>query len=597
MVKSNLNLGLIGNGRIGALINEEAEIVWYCVPRFDGDPTFCSLLKDHERGEGFGYNSVELVDLVAMKQLYEEHSAILITRLYDAHGGAVEVHDFAPRFVQFGRMFTPIMIIRHINRIAGEPRIVVRMRPAYNYGQYPCDTTFGSHHIRYVGDNWTMRVTTNMPITYLIEESPFFLEDSVSLVLGPDETIPENIHMLSRRFHEDTLQYWKEWVRDLAIPFEWQEEVIRAAITLKLNAFEDTGAIVAAMTTSVPEDPNSARNWDYRYCWLRDAYFVVSALNRLSTTETMERYLNFLVNVVADSIDGHLQPVYGISGETRLEEYVVESLPGYRGVGHVRVGNDAYRQVQNDVYGSAILAVAHTFFDCRLVKRGGMTLFRHLEELGKVAFKVYNQPDAGLWERRNILKTHTFSAVMCWAACDRLARIAERLGLPERRSYWQKRALSIHRTICRRAWNEKRQAFVSSFEGDSLDASILLLSELGFLPAKDPRFEQTVAAVEGELLRGNFVYRYVEPDDFGLPENAFIVCTFWYICALLSLGRTEEARDLFGHVISRATPLGLFAEHINPTTGEQWGNFVQTYSMIGLINAAIRLSKRWDEAF
>jgi GH15 family glucan-1,4-alpha-glucosidase len=226
-----------------------------------------------------------------------------------------------------------------------------------------------------------------------------------------------------------------------------------------------------------------------------------------------------------------------------------------------------------------------------------MTLFRRLEELGKVAFKVYNQPDAGLWERRNIIKTHTFSAVMCWAACDRLARIAERLGLPERKNYWQRRALIIHRAICRRAWNEKRQAFVSSFDGDSLDASILLLPELGFLSARDPRFEQTVTAVERELIQGNFVYRYVEPDDFGLPENAFIVCTFWYICALLSLGRKEEARDLFSRIMSRATPLGLFAEHINPATGEQWGNFVQTYSMIGLINAAVRLSKRWDEAF
>jgi len=596
-VKSNLNLGLIGNGRIGALIDERAEIVWCCMPRFDGDPTFCSLLKEHEQGEGFGYSSIELVDHVTTKQYYEQHSAIVVTSLYDTHGGAVEIYDFAPRFVQFGRMFTPIMIIRHIEKIAGEPRIVVRMRPAYNYGQHPCDTTFGSHHIRYMGDNWTMRVTTNMPITYLIEESPFFIEDSVSLVLGPDETIPENINMLCRRFHEDTLQHWIEWVRDLAIPFEWQEEVIRAAITLKLNAFEDTGAIVAAMTTSIPEAPNSVRNWDYRYCWLRDAYFVINALNRLSTTETMERYLNFLINIVVDSKNRHLQPVYGIAGEARLKEYVVTSLPGYRGIGPVRVGNDAYRQIQNDVYGSAILAVAHTFFDRRLVKRGERTLFHHLEDLGKVAFEVYNRPDAGLWERRNILKPHTFSAVMCWAACDRLARIAKQLGLPVRQSYWQRRAQSIHRTICRRAWNEKRHAFVSSFEGDSLDASILLLPELGFLPAQDPRFEQTVAAVEGELLRGNFVYRYVEPDDFGPPENAFIVCTFWYICALASLGRVEKARDLFAYVISRANPHGLFAEHINPITGEQWGNFVQTYSMIGLINAALRLSKRWDEAF
>jgi len=448
-----------------------------------------------------------------------------------------------------------------------------------------------------VGESWTMRVTTDMALSYLIEERPFFLEDNICLVLGPDETIPENINFLTRRFLEETLSYWREWVRDIAIPFEWQEEVIRAAITLKLNSFEDTGAIIAAVTTSIPEAPHSMRNWDYRFCWIRDAYFVINALNRLGTTQTMEKYLGFLVNIVAGSTDGRLQPVYGISGEARLIEYVVDALPGYRGMGPVRVGNDAYRQIQNDVYGSAILAVAHTFFDQRLIRRDERDLFQRLEILGEMAFKVYDRPDSGLWERRGITKPHTFSSVMCWAACDRLARIAERMGWENRRRLWRKRASIIHDVICHRGWNDKKQSFVSSFEGESLDASLLLLHDLGFLSVDDERFKKTVAAVERELKQGDFIFRYVEADDFGIPENAFVVCTFWYIYALAAMGRMDEARDLFDRMLSRANHLGLFAEHINPASGEQWGNFVQTYSMVGLINAAIRLSKRWDAAF
>jgi GH15 family glucan-1,4-alpha-glucosidase len=386
-------------------------------------------------------------------------------------------------------------------------------------------------------------------------------------------------------------------VRDLAIPFEWQDEVIRAAITLKLNTFDDTGAIVAAMTTSIPEAEGSDRNWDYRYCWLRDAYFVVNALNRLGTTATMERYLQYVVNVAAGAQGERIQPVHGIDGRARLEEREIASLPGYRGMGPVRVGNQAYEQTQHDVYGSATLAVAHMFFDRRLVHRGDETLFRGLETLGATALAVHDQPDAGLWELRGVLRIHTFSSVMCWAACDRLGRIATELGLQERAVLWRIHAERIHATICERAWNERKQSFVSVFEGDALDASMLLLHDVGFLAADDPRFAKTVAAVERELKQGDYVYRYVEHYDFGVPENAFVVCTFWYIYALAALGRGGEARELFENLLARRNRHGLLAEHIAPVTGEQWGNFVQTYSMVGLINSAIRLSKRWDTAF
>lgn len=594
---NSLDLGLIGNCQIGALVDALGEIVWCCIPRFDGDPAFCSLLQYHANGGGHGYCVVELVDQVLAEQSYLPNSAVLVTRLTDAQGGVVELTDFAPRFRQHGRMFTPMMLVRQVRRIQGSPRIISRVRPAFDYGRASCDATYGSHHIRYVSPDWILRLTTDASITAILQEIPFFLEDRITLIFGPDETIPEAIGELARRFLDETLEYWREWVRDLGIPFEWQDAVIRAAITLKLNTFDDTGAIVAAMTTSIPEAPNSSRNWDYRHCWLRDSYFVVNALNRLGTTHTMERYLSYLVNVVGGAPDGLIQPVYGIDGRARLEEREVDSLAGFRGMGPVRVGNQAYAQIQHDVYGSAILAVTHVFFDQRLKQRGNEALFYRLEPLGATALKVHDHPDSGMWELRGKKRVHTFSSIMCWAACDRLAKIATSLGLAEHAGHWSTHAEKIHTTICKRAWNPRKMAFTGSFEGDALDASLLLMHEVGFLTADDPRFASTVAAIERELRRGDYIFRYVEADDFGVPENAFVICTYWYIYALAALGRTDEGRSLFENLLAHRNRHGLHAEHLDVRTGEQWGNFVQTYSMVGLINAAIRLSKRWDYAF
>lgn len=594
---NTLDLGLIGNCTIGALVDPYGEILWACLPRFDGDAVFCSLLREHEGEQDFGFFAVEMEHLVRAEQEYLTNTPILVTRLYSSDGAAVEITDFAPRFRQYGRMFCPMTLVRRIQRLSGSPRLRVRLRPAYGYGSHRPEVTWGSHHIRYVAPDLVLRLTTDASITTLLEERWFLLNEAQTFLLGPDETLQGSVVDVGQRFLEETIAYWREWVRYLGIPFEWQEVVIRAAITLKLNTFEDTGAIIAAMTTSIPEAPASGRNWDYRYCWLRDGYFVVNALNRLGTTRTMERYLDYIINIAAGTPDGRLQPVYRISGATDLEEHTLESIPGYRGMGPVRIGNQAYLQVQHDVYGSAILSASHVFFDCRLWRCGDETLFHRLEVLGEQAFKFHDQPDAGIWELRGTARVHSFSSLMCWAACDRLARIAAHLGLDPRMRYWRTKADLIHHTICERAWNPRRKAFTGAFESDSLDASLLLVNEIGFLPAEDPRFAATVAAIEGELKHGDFVFRYVEQDDFGIPSNAFLVCTFWYIYALSALGRTEEARDLFEQLLSCRNRHGLLAEHIDPRSREQWGNFVQTYSMVGLINSAIRLSKGWDQAF
>jgi GH15 family glucan-1,4-alpha-glucosidase len=400
-----------------------------------------------------------------------------------------------------------------------------------------------------------------------------------------------------REFHERTLDYWIEWVRYLSVPFEWQEAVIRAGITLKLCAFEETGAIVAALTTSIPEAPGTQRNWDYRFCWLRDAYFSVHALNRLGATKTMEDFLRYITTVAAGESNGDLKPVYGILPTGSLEEVEVPSLKGYRGMGPVRIGNAAQLQVQNDSYGSVVLAASQMFYDQRLPSRGDINLFRRLERLGAKAAERALEPDAGIWEFRGRSGVHTHSAALCWAACDRLARIAGTLGRTDRAEHWRAEADRIRKVILEKAWSDKLGSFTATFGGDTVDASLLLLHELALVPATDPRFLATLDYVSKHLRRGHHLYRYGTADDFGMPETAFTICTFWYIEALAAAGRRDEARDLFEQILACRNHVGLLSEDIDPKTGELWGNFPQTYSLVGLIVAAMRLSKSWEEGF
>ena len=592
--KPNLDLAVVGNCTWAGLIDDRARLVWACLPRFDSDPVFSALL-GAEIGDD-GVFSIDLIDFAESERRYDGNTAILRTILRDAHGGAVEVCDFAPRFANFGRTYRPTMLMRRVTRLSGEPRIRVVLRPCGSYGQEAAHTTRGSNHIRYITSDITLRLTTDAPISYVADQTPFVLGQPIHLILGPDETWRDPIARTVAEYEERTRSHWTEWVRGLSIPFEWQEAVIRAAITLQLCHFEETGAIVAALTTSIPEHHGSERNWDYRFCWLRDAYFVIHALNRLGATGTMESYLGYLTNLVAASgSDGGLQPVYGIGLEQALVERIEPSLAGYRGMGPVRVGNQAYEHIQNDVYGSAVLAATQSFFDARLLRPGGGQLFELLEVVGEKAVTVWDQPDAGLWELRTRASVHTFSAAMCWAACDRLARIAERIDRPERAAYWRGQADRMRKAIEEHAVRPGG-FFAATFENGETDASLLLLEQLGFVRADDPRYEATVAEIERDLLRGSYLYRYKTADDFGLPETAFNICTFWYIDALAAVGRKKEARALFENMLARRNSVGLLSEDLDPETGELWGNFPQTYSMVGLINSAMRLSRSWEEA-
>ena len=589
-----LDLAVIGNSRVGGMIDGRGDLVWMCVPRFDGDPVFCALL---DAANEAGRFSTSLEHEFTTEQNYVLNTAIVRTVKQDPAGNAIEQIDFCPCYDQFGRSFAPVGMVRIIRRLAGRPRVRVQFRPRCEYGAREPERTFGSHHIRALIPEHPLRMTTDAPVTHIVEGNAFVLEHQLCFVIGPDETLTQSASEFARHALMSTEAWWRAWVRHLALPFEWQDAVIRAAITLKLNTFEDTGGIIAALTTSIPEAPNSGRNWDYRYCWLRDAYFVVNALNKLGSTTTLERYLNYLENVLAATGDHRLQPLYSLSGHAEIIESEVPALPGFRDMGPVRNGNLAYIQAQHDVYGSAVLAVTHTFFDRRIALPDPRALFEQLEPLGEKAFELHDQPDAGIWEYRGRTDVHTFSTLMCWAACDRLGRIASHIGLIDRAAGWFEKAGRIRQVIETRAWNEKIGAFTATLDGEMLDASVLLMAELDFLPASDERLQRSVRVIAEGLRRGDFLLRYAHADDFGMPETAFVVCSFWWIQALADLGQAELARQQFEKLLARRNRFGLLSEDLDPLTGELWGNYPQTYSMVGIIMCAMRLSKPWDDAF
>jgi GH15 family glucan-1,4-alpha-glucosidase len=591
----DLDLGVIGNGIVAALIDRRGRIVWHCLPRFDGDPVFCSLLNGDNPDSGFA--EVVLENLADARQSYLGNSAILVTTLTDSKGAALRITDFCPRFKQFDRIYRPATLVRRIEPLSGLPVIRLRIRPLSHYGRQRPQRTVGSNHIRYLIGDLVLRLTTDAALSYLESESAFALTGPLNLILGPDETLPASIPHTVRDFHERSFDYWIEWTRYLSVPFEWQEAVIRAAITLKLCSFEDTGAIVAALTTSIPEAAGTERNWDYRACWLRDAYHAVQTLNRLGATRTMEDFLGYITTIAARDANGELKPVYGILPNFPLDEIEDPTLKGYRGMGPVRIGNLAQQQVQNDSYGSVILTAAQMFFDRRLPKQGDLDLFMRLEKLGAKAVEKAFAADAGIWEFRTRLAVHTHSAALCWAGCDRLSKIALALGQNERAQYWHREADAIRNRLLKEAWDEESNSFVAVPGGKDVDASLLLLQELGLVSANDPRFAGTLERITRELRHGDHLFRYAVPDDFGLPRTSFIICTFWYIDALAASGRKEEARRLFEGVLARRNHLGLLSEDLDPTTGELWGNYPQTYSLVGLILCAMRLSKSWEEAF
>src|SRR5882762_3212010 len=484
---SSLDLGVIGNCAIASLIDRNGRHVWHGLGRLDGDPVFNALLGGSEPVSGF--MEAVVTGAKESQQRYLPNTAILET-IVEGTGGTMRIVDFAPRFRRFGRMFRPPMLVRRLEPVAGRPRVTIRLRPTFDYGPRKAQLTSGSNHARFFSDTSVLRLTTDASINYVLHETEFSLDRPITLIVGADESVPESPDTLARSFHAETETYWQTWVRDLNIPFDWQQAVIRAAITLKLCSYEDTGAVLAALTTSVPEAPDTPRTWDYRFTWLRDAFFTVTALNRLSATRTMERYVRFIVDIVeAGSSKGEvaaIAPLFPIAPGTETTERLIDSLPGYRGYGPVRIGNAAVVQRQNDTYGSMVLTSAQMFWDERLPRQGDLELYRQLCVVGNEAHRTALTPDAGLWEYREREEVHTFSASMCWAAQHRLGLIARRVGVDAEAREWLARAGVLRQEVLQRATMPGGGWLSGVLDRDMADASSLVLPEIGLLRSDDP---------------------------------------------------------------------------------------------------------------
>ncbi len=582
------DIGLIGNCQISALVHNAGDIVWCCLPRFDSEPVFSSLLDEQDGGRF----RIAPAGGESGTQRYVPHTNVLETVFHSATGD-FRIIDFIPRFIQFGRTFRPTQIVRIVEPIEGTPRIEVGCDPMLGWSRERPVPIHGSHHVRYDGFAAQLRLTTDVPLSYL-GGKPFTLTGRRHFILSWGAPVEEPLEPLCDRFLNETTRYWRQWVKQCDIPPLFQAEVVRSALALKLHCFEDTGAIVAAMTTSLPESAASGRTWDYRYCWLRDSYYVLNAFGLLGQFEEREQFVHYLLNVAGGSQGLNLAPLYRVDGSEDLTESILDAWPGYNGEKPVRIGNGAAKHLQHDIYGELVLALTPLFLDERMSADRSPAALQLMEGLARRAVSLAGVPDAGIWEYRTEWKPQTFSALMCWAAADRMAGIEE-LHLPSHAGEFRAAASRIHDEIVANSWNQQLGSFVAHYGGEDLDASLLQMVRLRFLPNKHPKLNSTVDAITRDLARDGWLIRYSLNDGFGKPSVAFVICTFWLVEALATLGRREEARAVFDRVHAAMSPLGLLSEDYDTGIPRMWGNFPQTYSHVGLIHAAFAASPQWTE--
>ncbi len=582
-----MSLGIVGNCQYSALIDAQAKVVWLCWPRLDSGSVFGSLI-DEEKG---GYFSILPGERdFSSQQEYVRNTNILRTE-FTTQRGKFEVMDFAPRYSLQETRFRPTQLIRCVRPISGESSIQVDCTPRYMYGAVTPDVRWESHHVEFEGFPEPLRLSTNAPLAYLREKRSFFLMKPIYLALSWGTPMETPLEETCEAYFNKTKKYWRLWVKHCALPSVYQEEVIRSALVLKLHQYEDTGAIIAATTTSLPEADGSTRNWDYRFCWLRDAYFSLSALGRLGKFEEMEEFVAYLRNIIARTKPERLQPVYGISGESELTEIILETVSGYRGNQPVRIGNQAYQHIQNDIYGEMILAISPLFLDERFV--GDMAPMHLIEILVDFIGKMLEVPDAGPWEFRGKEQVHSFSVLMHYLGAKKAEQIAlrhDRSDLAEKASAIAKRSAQILDEEC---WDQEARCYRQAPNTSHLDASLFAIINLPYqFPTLRHAHEHLQALEKGLVDEKGLVYRYLHADDFGKPTTTFTVCGLWYVEALARLGYLEKARKTFDFYMGLRNHLGLLSEDIDPVTLQQWGNFPQTYSHVGIINAAFEIDRR-----
>ena len=580
-----LHHGAIGNGRIIALVAPDTSIDWLCLPRFDSPSVFARLL-DQECGGAWAFKPVEDWRATAG---YVRNTNVLRTEI-ETGDGRFDLYDFAPRLMRGMQVDAPIEICRLLVPISGTPRLRLHFDPKPDYARANFEIVTAGQGLEVVGGPTRLYLSSNAPAPYLVDGSAIRIDRPIYFSLSAGKPPQIDSAPAAQTALDETIRGWRAWAKTCALPSFAAAAVLRSALCLKLHAYNDTGAIIAAATTSIPEALGSGRTWDYRFCWLRDSAFVVEALRRLSHLAEGEAFVRFLRDM-ADA--GPLQPMYGITGKRDLHEEILPNLRGYDGKGPVRIGNAAYVQRQHDVDGEMVLCLKTILTDPRVVW-GEPSLAPLLEALVEEAMASFELVDTGLWEYRTNPRHYTFSKAMCWVAAHRGAELAEFLRMPDRAREWRAWADQKKPIVIDRAFNKDQGFFTQAFDGDQPDASNLLLPSLGLIDPLDPRFKSTVRAYEKLLAPEGLMLRYKHPDDFGHTTSAFSICSFWWVEALAMMGEVDEAVALFRRLEKYANPLGLFSEDIEPSTGALLGNFPQAYTHVGLIHAAVTIGAILD---
>lgn len=588
MQKHTYGSGLIGNCAYIAHIEKDTNVSWLCFPRFDSDFIFGGMM-DREKGGAFTILP-ESGDFESV-QNYLENTNILQTEI-TAGSGSYRITDFAPRFENFDRYYKPLMLIRKIEPISGSPRIRIKCQPVTQRGQIQLTPSQGSNHIRYMGIDQEVRLTTNAPLSYICENKSFALQRPIYLVFTYGRPLEASIESTSERFLQSTTDYWRSWVKSTSISNFHQKLVLRSALILKIHQYEDTGAIIAASTTSLPESPGSTRNWDYRYCWIRDSYYTLTAFNSIGHFEELEKYFEFIQNLTVGP-DGRYQPLYSITGDSLLTEEISD-LAGYLGNQPVRFGNQAYTHIQNDLYGQVLVSLLPLYSDQRFTEsERSFSAPMILNLLDKIEATMHEK-DAGLWEFRNLAQEHCYTFLFHWAGACAAAKIGIRLKndtLYQKAIYLRDEAVKKIEAC----YLPERKAYSQAIGARHMDASTLQLITMGYFGKDIERANNHLKELEKELLSKNFLfYRYKHMDDFGVPETTFLICAFWYIEALACVNRMDEAIEGFETLTKYCNHLQLFSEDVDQHTGSQWGNFPQAYSHVGLMNAAFRIGRKLD---
>src|SRR3989338_2203191 len=588
------NYGLIGNCQIAALVNKSASIDWLCLPRPDSPPVFGKLL-DPDGGEF----SLTLDNQQSAEQRYLPNTNILETILKDQSGASVRILDFCPRFSQYGRTFRPQSLFRIVEPLLGTAMLKVRCVPISGWDKQAARMVRGNSHLRFDIRGESLRLTTNMSLTYLIDQISIPVSEKIYFALTWGGGIDEDLSEVSERFYRNTLQYWRHWVQHCSIPTLNQKQTIRSALILKLHCYEDTGAILAGLTTSLPEEFGGERNWDYRLCWLRDSYFVLSAFHQLGHFEEMEGFLKYLTQLALkiSPEDDRLRPVYKLDQSWSLPEESLENWEGYRNSKPVRQGNQAAEHVQNDVYGEMILTLAPIFFDERFDHLRTQETQNLMIRLAALAAASISKPDAGLWELRNGWKEHSFTNLMSWAGLERITRI-QNLG------YLKDSTFPFQEHLDR----AEKSIYASVVDGSlrngpkdsSFDSALLQLPLIRF-PDKELALKTVHSVSESLIFKSkdeefpSFLYRYSRKDDFGEPKSSFLICSFWLVQAFVEVGELEKAKQVMTDLQKSANDLGLYSEHFCPRTNTQSENFPQAYSHVGQILGAFAISPPWKE--